>query len=143
MPLPTTILLLPAGAITLTLSLYFSRPIHLHNDIQSSLNVTPSAHLSPSLHTINPLSIPITSDSYSLSLSKDMVRGRNDEELLLAFTRGFFGGWVFFPERVLLKTLNLFGGYLVRVGFSGMLFFYLSLLPSLQSFEFWVDFLFR
>lgn len=47
---------------------------------------------------------------HKLSLEIPIVRlrsGIEDDEILALFTKGFFGGWVFTPERWLFKLTRL------------------------------------
>ena len=59
---------------------------------------------SPSANLVNPQHRPIKSDTTSLSLTASTFHGLSDEKLLALFTKGFFGGWVFFLESLALKA---------------------------------------
>ncbi|TEY53590.1 hypothetical protein BOTCAL_0244g00180 [Botryotinia calthae] len=59
--------------------------------------------------TINPRNHINIADSYKIRLSKADIRNRSDEEILAAFTRGFFAGWTFTPERYLIASLRSLG----------------------------------
>jgi hypothetical protein len=43
-----------------------------------------------------------------------------DEEVLARCLRGFYGGWVFWPEKLLIFGLGVLGRKLVAVGFEGV-----------------------
>lgn len=48
-------------------------------------------------------------DTRTLILTRSEVEGLSDEEILARFTRGFFGGWAFFIERIGLTLLGKLG----------------------------------
>lgn len=58
---------------------------------------------------INPKDHGFAKDSRSISLRlpKDKAASYSDEMLLSAALKGFFGGWVFSPERIALGLLNV------------------------------------
>jgi len=58
-------------------------------------------------------------DSRSIFISRKEIWGLRDEEILARFVKGFFGGWVFTPENVLIGGLRMVGRKLVSVGFEG------------------------
>ncbi|RAL60744.1 hypothetical protein DID88_009849 [Monilinia fructigena] len=59
-------------------------------------------------------------DSYKFQLSKVDIRDRSDEEILATFTRGFFSGWIFTPERYLIGSLRSFGIKFIPCGYSNI-----------------------
>jgi hypothetical protein len=74
---------------------------------------------SPSLKVVNPRNYQALKDTRSILLSRQEVGQLSDEEILSRFTKGYFGGWIFTPERCLCKVLNFFGTMLLNVDFSG------------------------
>ncbi|KAI1374515.1 hypothetical protein F4677DRAFT_425291 [Hypoxylon crocopeplum] len=59
---------------------------------------------SSSAKLVNPRQNMINSDTVSLSFPASTFRGLSDEKLLALFTKGFFGGWVFYLQSLLLKA---------------------------------------
>jgi hypothetical protein len=113
--LPIISIFIPALALTLTTYLH-KHPLRAR--IQSHSSLSPSSTTSSSLHTlINPSNHTALSDSYSIRLSPSEIRHRNDEEILAAFTYGFFSGWVFRPEKYVLGFLERWDVRLVALGF--------------------------
>ncbi|KAI9646041.1 hypothetical protein NHQ30_005479 [Ciborinia camelliae] len=88
--------------------------------IKSSRQLSPSfASSSQSFSTIvNPRNHMGIADSYQIRLSKADIRERSDEEILATFTRGFFAGWIFTPERYLIASLRSVGLKFLPCGFS-------------------------
>ena len=73
----------------------------------------PSSFLNSStFRLINPRSCIAKSDVIRQILTAGEVKGLDDEAILAAFTKGFFGGFVFYPEEVLLRlgAYRLFSG---------------------------------
>lgn len=90
--------------------------------IRSTETIYPSCASSPSFRIVNPRNHIAMKDSYSINLAKHEIMNLNDEEILARFINGFFGGWIFTPERTLFAILGLFGMKFVPVGFSGTYF---------------------
>lgn len=59
---------------------------------------------------VNPNSHPLALDSRSITIRGSKLSQLSDEVLLARFVKGFFGGWVFTPERHALKALNISAG---------------------------------
>ncbi|KAI0556042.1 hypothetical protein F4679DRAFT_520822 [Xylaria curta] len=56
---------------------------------------------------LNPLGSPTGQDSYSIRIPVHKLRpGITNEEILARFTYGCFGGWIFTPERLLLRVFK-------------------------------------
>lgn len=53
---------------------------------------------------VNPQQRLIRNDTVSLSFPASTFRGFSDENLLALFTKGFFGGWVFYLESLALRA---------------------------------------
>ncbi|KAL4977908.1 hypothetical protein BDW66DRAFT_149637 [Aspergillus desertorum] len=52
------------------------------------------------MHVIDPTGNPTEEESYILRIPlRELKQGIDDEEILARFSRGFFAGWVFGPER--------------------------------------------
>lgn len=51
---------------------------------------------------INPRGHRVATDTVSIKLPASSVAGLNDEAILALFTKGFFGGVIFAPERFIL-----------------------------------------
>ena len=68
---------------------------------------------------MNPHNHIAVEDSRSIRLSKDEIGSLSDEEILARFMKGFFGGWVFTPERNLIAFFKGTGMKFMPVGFSG------------------------
>lgn len=110
----------PVAALGVTAYLY-NHPLSTSRTatIKSYDCLSPSCASSKALRFhVNPKSHMAVTDSYSIRLSKTDLRGRSDEEILASFTRGFFGGWVFTPERSLFACLRLFGIKFIPIHFS-------------------------
>ncbi|KAG9236591.1 hypothetical protein BJ875DRAFT_218022 [Amylocarpus encephaloides] len=58
---------------------------------------------SKTMTLVNPLSHIIKTDCVSLRLPASTIAGLDDEAVLALFTRGFFGGWVFAIEGVMMR----------------------------------------
>ena len=59
---------------------------------------------SPAAALINPRHHCIATDQVSLQLPAVSFSGLDDEAVLALFTRGFFGGWIFAIERLIMKV---------------------------------------
>lgn len=59
---------------------------------------------------VNPNNHPLALDSRSITIRGSKFSQLPDEALLARFVKGFFGGWVFTPERYALKALNISTG---------------------------------
>lgn len=58
-------------------------------------------------------------DSISIFLSTEEVGRASDEVILSRFLYGFFGGWTFVPERLLLGALGVCGIRFAETRFAG------------------------
>jgi hypothetical protein len=119
-----TTLALPTTALLLTTYLY--NPLSKKTlTIRTSETLSPTASTSRSLHQIiNPRHHISATDSRLITLSKTEIGNLTDEEILSRFLRGFFGGWVFWPERGVISVFGMLGRKMIAVRFSGT-----SLLP--------------
>ena len=104
---------LSVPAITLFIATYLynrplpasqSRQIHKTDTICTSYATSNTIQ-----EIINPRHHDAMIDSRSIHLSKKEVADLGDEEILARFLRGFFGGWIFYPERNLIAALGAFG----------------------------------
>jgi hypothetical protein len=86
--------------------------------IKTQATLSPSCAASASLGIVNPKNHQAWTDSYSIKVSRWEIGNASDEELLARFTKGFFGGWIFAAENIILMTLHAFGRKLMPVGFS-------------------------
>lgn len=88
------------GGSFVILSTYFynlTKPSRMYDFAYSA---TPGHEESLAFTLLNPKKYPTEQDCFSLRISKRHLRaGLSDEEILARFTRGFFGGWIFTPER--------------------------------------------
>jgi hypothetical protein len=112
---------IPASAILLRVYLQ-DHPLAASKTrtITTTETLSPTSALSSSIHnTVNPRNHIGTEDSRLIHLSKDEIRNLSDEEILERFLKGFFGGWIFTPERTLIASLNRIGRDFIPVGFSG------------------------
>lgn len=79
----------------------------------SSVNVQQGADLSflnsqTCSTVVNPRRYQARSDTWSIQLRLPTSKKHYSDELILAsFARGFFGGWVFAPEGLVLRALRL------------------------------------
>jgi hypothetical protein len=113
-------LLLPVATTGVLLATYLSsRPsgAPIPNSYKSSRSISQSLLESKSLSAVNPRRTVQVSDSRSVALLSQL----SDEEILARFTKGFFNGWAFTPERGVLGTLAFFGRHFIRVEFTGEL----------------------
>jgi hypothetical protein len=95
------------------------------------LPVRPEFLTSASINFVNPRHHIVNTDQVTQVFPASAVEGLSDENVLALFTKGFFGGFVFGPERFVLRT----GGYrLIPARYSGNLI--LSLLT--YTIFFWV-----
>lgn len=77
--------------------------------ITTTHSIPPSFQASKAFNLANPNNFAFSPDSRSITLrvpSKKLA-SHSDEVLLARALRGFFGGWVFTPERIALGILNL------------------------------------
>jgi hypothetical protein len=120
-------LLLLGLALPTTAALFLTT--YLHNSplssqktrtIKTSRSLSPTCSLSPSLWIINPRSHVSCPDSRKIILSKQEVGKLTDEEILARFLRGFYGGWVFWPEKGIISLFRGFGRAMIACGFEGM-----------------------
>lgn len=84
----------------MVLSTFFYNLTESSRKYDFSYSATPGHEESLAFTLLNPRQYPTEQDSFSLRISKrDLRAGISDEEILARFTRGFFGGWIFTPER--------------------------------------------
>ncbi|GFF59707.1 hypothetical protein IFM51744_10020 [Aspergillus udagawae] len=101
----TALLSLPLGTGLATYTYAYTSPAR---------HATPSkqpsrAHQnSPTMALANPRGMPVYGDSYTIRIPlRDLKPGISDEEILARFSKGFFGVWVFAPERWALRVTGL------------------------------------
>ena len=87
--------------------------------ITTADTLTTTTTLSPSIKIVNPKDHIAIGDSRHIYLSAKDIGKLSDEEILARFLKGFFGGWIFTPERGLIGFLKGVGLKFVPVGFSG------------------------
>lgn len=116
-------LLVPTAVLGLGITIYLQdRPL----SAARTATITSYQQLSPSFTSssqsfssiINPRNHISITDSYKIRLSKADIRNRSDEEILATFTRGFFAGWIFTPERYLIASLRFLGMKFIPCGYS-------------------------
>lgn len=112
---PTAALLVAAYLSNHPLPSSYTRSIRSHSEL------SPTSATSKSLKTVNPRDHPIIADTRFLVIDKKKVQELSDEEILARFTRGFFDGWIFAPEKHLLSFLNFLGWQPFSVKFTGWL----------------------
>jgi hypothetical protein len=112
--LPATALLISAYLYNAPLSARKTRTIQTSNSLSATCSTSDSLH-----HIVNPRNHISATDSRRIILSKTEVGNLTDEEILARFLRGFYGGWIFAPEKALIGALRVFGRKLVAVGFTG------------------------
>lgn len=80
--------------------------------ITTTHSISPSFQASKAVHLANPQNFEFAPDSRSITLRvpRNRLAARSDEVLLARALRGFFGGWVFTPERTALRVLKLSPG---------------------------------
>ncbi|OCL13602.1 hypothetical protein AOQ84DRAFT_359619 [Glonium stellatum] len=118
-----TSFLLPSSV--LLVKTYFRNhplPASLTSKIQISESIFSPSSSFPfhSIDIVNPRHHITITDTRTIHLSRTEVSNISDEEILARFTKGFFSGWIFTPERHLLAGLSMFGMKLVPVGFSAI-----------------------
>ncbi|PMD24636.1 hypothetical protein NA56DRAFT_677644 [Hyaloscypha hepaticicola] len=115
-------LALPATAALFLTSYLQSHPLSSQktNTIHTFRSLSPSCLLSLSLRIINPHSHIAATDSRLITFSKRELGEMTDEEVLARCLRGFYAGWVFWPEKLLIFGLRSLGRKLVAVGFEGV-----------------------
>lgn len=98
------------GATVTLLGLYhlyqLTRPSRNH---QFSHRATPGHEHSLAFTLLNPRGNRTEQDRFSVCLVGPAVAGLSDREILARFTRGFFGGWVFTPERWIFAVTGFSG----------------------------------
>lgn len=115
-----TSLAIPASALLLTSYLQnYPLPSQKTRTIKTSQFLSPTCLTSPSLHIVNPRSHISATDSRKIILSKSEVGNLTDEEILARFLRGFYGGWVFWPEKGVIAAFRAAGRPVIAVGFEG------------------------
>lgn len=65
-------------------------------------------------------------DTRTIEISNDNIQRLSDEEILARFSKGFFGGWAFFPERTGLWILKMLFGWDLKSSFTGKSYIFLS-----------------
>jgi hypothetical protein len=116
--LPATALLITTYLYNSPLSAHKTRTIKTSNALSATCTTSHSLH-----HFVNPRNHISATDSRRIILSKAEVGNLTDEEILARFLRGFYGGWIFAPEKALIGVLRVFGRKLVAVHFTGRSFF--------------------
>jgi hypothetical protein len=120
----TLSLALPAAGALLLSTYLYNYPLSASKSrtIKTSSSLSPTSSSAPSLKIINPRAYPQNSstDSCLITLSKSEVRNLTDEEILARFLGGFFGGWIFMPEKGIISLFRLFGRPMIAVGFTGV-----------------------
>jgi hypothetical protein len=112
--IPTAVLLLA------TFLREYPLPASKTRTIKTINTLSPTCASSHSLRKIvNPRNHIAVGDSRSIRLSTQGIGKISDEEILARFLKGFFGGWVFTPERYLILLLQSVGRQFIPVGFSG------------------------
>ena len=123
-PLLLFTITVPTTAVLLLTAYLYSRTLSPQKirTIKTSNTLSPTTLTSPFLHILNPRSFTknTTTDSRFIILSKHEIGNLTDEEILVRLVRGFFGGWVFWPEKGIISLFRLFGRKMVPVGFTGM-----------------------
>ncbi|TGO62766.1 hypothetical protein BCON_0017g00060 [Botryotinia convoluta] len=116
-------LLVPTAVVGLGITIYLqdhplsaARTATIISYQQLSPSFTSSSQSFSSI--INPRNHISITDSYKIRLSKADIRNRSDEEILATFTRGFFTGWMFTPERYLIASLRSLGMKFIPCGYS-------------------------
>ncbi|OJK00081.1 hypothetical protein ASPACDRAFT_42661 [Aspergillus aculeatus ATCC 16872] len=96
------------------------RPPFFHSLVHSSSTaaVRPGFLTSLSSSYVNPRQHVIGTDCITQVIPASAVAGVSDERVLALFTSGFFGGFVFAPEWLLLTAV---GGRILPVGYTGFL----------------------
>lgn len=88
------------GSTLTILSTFFYNLTAPSRNFHFTYCATPGHADSLAFTLLNPRKYPTEQDNFSLWISKrDLRAGISDEEILARFTRGFFGGWIFTPER--------------------------------------------
>src|ERR1700716_3650644 len=90
----------PAGLHSLARGPFFFYSLYLSC---YTLPVSPEFLNSSSFNFVNPRHRVITTGNVSQVFPASAIAGLSDETVLALFTRGFFGGFVFAPERFILK----------------------------------------
>ena len=112
---------IPAGAIFLKTYLH-NNPLSASRTrtITTADILSSTTTLSPSLKIVNPKSHIGLEDSRYIHLSAKEIGQLSDEEILARYLKGFFGGWIFTPERGLIAFLEGVGSKFIPVGFKGL-----------------------
>ncbi|KAH8889098.1 hypothetical protein GQ53DRAFT_843162 [Thozetella sp. PMI_491] len=102
----TTLLSVPIG---LGVAFFVYQHVTPYREIQCNyLRATPGHEDGFPMSIANPRKTPTNQDSYSLRIPAWRLRpGLSDEEILARFTKGFFGRWIFTPERWLFLSTKL------------------------------------
>lgn len=88
------------GSTLTILGTYFYNLTKPSRNFDFSYCATAGHDQSLAFKLLNPKAFPTEQDTFSISIPKrQLVAGISDEEILARFTRGFFGGWIFTPER--------------------------------------------
>ncbi|KAF2794601.1 hypothetical protein K505DRAFT_360923 [Melanomma pulvis-pyrius CBS 109.77] len=103
------ILVVSTAVALATTSIYFFRlqnylsPVRTHQ-ISSSPSIPDTLRRSRATSVVNPNDHVSVNDTRSITLQ--LHRSLSDEEILALFVKGFFGGYVFGPERGMLRAVG-------------------------------------
>lgn len=102
--------LLCGGATSLTLlSIYLYHLTGPSRNYLFSHRASPGHDRSLALTLLNPKGYRTEQDRFSVCLEGAAVAGLSEGEIVARFTRGFFGGWVFTPERWIFTLMRYSG----------------------------------
>ena len=114
---------LPATVLLLKTYLHNNPlPASRTRNITITDTLSPTSVLSASLKIVNPKNHSFLADSRSIRLLAQDIGKLSDEEILARFLKGFFGGWIFTPERGLIGFLKGVGRNFIPVKFSSQYF---------------------
>ena len=114
-------LAVPSTAICLAAYFYnHPLPASRSRNIRETDALSPSTLVSPAIKLINPRNNQALVNTITIALSETDVEGLSDEEILARFTKGFFNGWIIFPERLVMGLFELFGSTVIPVSFTGI-----------------------